>query len=464
MQYGGEEGRRTRLAGASLGDATVEGERMSGTTLDDYTDRYARRMHGMTVSEVRALFAMASRPEVVSLAGGSPFVAALPLDVIAEMAASVIRDRGAEALQYGTGQGDPRLRELVCEVMAVEGVIGSAEDVVITVGSQQGLDLIAHLFLDPGDVVLAEGPSYVGALGTFAAAEAEVVHVPMDADGLIPEALDATLQRLSAEGRRVKFLYTVPNFQNPTGVTLTEPRRDAIVALAERYDLLIIEDNPYGLLGFEDGPGQALRARSSDRVIYLGSCSKMFGAGLRTGWVLAPPAVKEKLVLVNEAQVLSPAMLTQMIASEYLATFPWRDQLKVFREIYRERRDAMLDALTTMMPAGVSWTHPRGGFFVWATVGDHLDTKAMQPRALTHKVAYVPGIGFFADGSGRQNMRLCFSSAGPERIREGIRRLATVIDEESELRQVFNTPSASRRGPHGGPASRASFAPGPELA
>lgn len=443
---------------------TAEGERMSGTTLDDYADRYARRMQGMTVSEVRALFAMASRPEIVSLAGGSPFVSALPLDEIADMTAGVIRDRGAEALQYGTGQGDPRLREIVCDVMAIEGVIGSAEDVVITVGSQQGLDLIAHLFLDPGDVVLAEGPSYVGALGTFAAAEAEVVHVPMDSEGLIPEALDATLRQLSAEGRRVKFLYTVPNFQNPTGVTLTEPRRDAIVALAERYDLLIIEDNPYGLLGFEEGPGQALRARSADRVIYLGSCSKTFGAGLRTGWVLAPPAVREKLVLVNESQVLSPAMLTQMIATEYLGKYPWREQLKVFREIYRERRDTMLDALTTVMPSNVTWTQPRGGFFVWATVGDDLDTKAMQPRALAHKVAYVPGIGFYADGGGRQNMRLCFSSASPERIREGIRRLSAVIEEETELRQVFNTPSAVRRGPHGGPVSRTSFTPGPELA
>ena len=221
---------------------------------------------------------------------------------------------------------------------------------------------------------------------------------------------------------------------------------------------------PRALLGFEEGPGQALRARSSDRVIYLGSCSKMFGAGLRTGWVLAPPAVREKLVLVNESQVLSPAMLTQMIASEYLGKYPWREQLKVFREIYRERRDVMLDALSTHMPTGVTWTHPRGGFFVWATVGDELDTKAMQPRALAHKVAYVPGIGFYADGSGRQNMRLCFSSASPDRIREGIRRLASVVEEETELRQVFNTPSAVRRGPHGGPVSRTSFAPGPELA
>jgi 2-aminoadipate transaminase len=434
---------------------------MTGTTLDDYTDRYARRMNGMTVSEVRALFAMASRPEVVSLAGGSPYVAALRLDEIADLTASVIRDRGAEAFQYGTGQGHPRLRELVCEVMALEGVVGSAEDVVITVGSQQGLDLIAHLFLDPGDVVLAEGPSYVGALGTFAAAEAEVVHVPMDADGLIPEALDGALQRLVTAGRRVKFLYTVPNFHNPAGVTLTEPRRDAVLALAERYDLLIIEDNPYGLLGFEESPGQALRARSSDRVIYLGSCSKTFGAGLRTGWVLAPPAVKEKLVLVNESQVLSPSMLTQLITCAYLTNYAWKEQIKAFQEIYRERRDTMLDALATMMPPGITWTRPRGGFFIWASVPEGLDTKAMQARALAHKVAYVPGVGFYADGNGRQDMRLCYSSAPPDRIREGIRRLATVIDEETELRRVFNAPSGPASPADAG--SRASYTPGPEI-
>jgi DNA-binding transcriptional MocR family regulator len=436
---------------------------MSGTTLDDYADRYAQRMRGMTVSEVRALFAMASRPEVVSLAGGSPFVSALPLDEIAELTASVIRDQGAIALQYGTGQGDPRLRELLCEVMALEGVVGSAEDLVITVGSQQGLDLLAHLFLDPGDVVLAEAPSYVGALGTFAAAQAEVVHVEMDDEGLQPDALREALERLEAAGRRVKFLYTVPNFQNPAGVTLTEPRRDAVIALAERHDLLVVEDNPYGLLGFEEGPGRALRARSDDRVIYLGSLSKTFGAGLRTGWVLAPPAVKEKLVLINESQVLSPAMLTQMIAAEYLAHHAWKDQVKAFREIYRERRDAMLDALETMMPAGATWTRPRGGFFVWATLPD-LDTKLMQPRALAHKVAYVPGVGFYADGGGRRDMRLCYSVSSPERIREGIRRLAVVIDEETELRRVFDThldpPESFRRAPH----RRTSFAPGPELA
>ncbi len=440
---------------------------MGGTTLDDYTDRYARRMHGMTVSEIRALFAVANRPEVVSLAGGSPYVSALPLDDIAELAAKVVREQGALSLQYGSGQGEERLRELICEVMAMEGVLGSADDVVVTVGSQQGLDLLAHLFLDPGDVVLAEGPSYVGALGTFAAAQAEVVHVPMDADGLQPEALREALDRLAADGRRAKFLYTVPNFHNPAGVTLTESRRDEIVALAERYDLLVIEDNPYGLLGFEEGPGRALRARSSDRVIYLGSFSKTFAAGLRTGWVLAPHAVREKLVLVNEAQLLSPSMFTQRLVAEYLDHHPWREQVKVFREIYRERRDATLDALATTMPAGVTWTRPRGGFYVWVTLPDGLDSKEMQPRALAHKIAYVPGVGFYADGSGRQELRLSYCFPPPERIREGIRRLAAVIGEETELRQVFHTgpggraagrPSTSE---HGG---RTSVTPGPEVA
>jgi 2-aminoadipate transaminase len=434
---------------------------MSGTTLDDYTDRYAQRMRGMSVSEIRALFAVASRPEVVSLAGGMPYVSALPLDEIADLTAKVIREKGAVALQYGSGQGEPRLRELICDVMALEGVDGSADDIVVTVGSQQGLDLIARIFLDPGDVVLAEAPSYVGALGTFAAAQAEVVHVAMDDDGLQPEALRATLERLRTEGRRVKFLYTVPNFHNPAGVTLTEPRRDEVVALAEEHDLLIIEDNPYGLLGFEDVPGRALRARSQDRVIYLGSFSKTFAAGLRTGWVLAPHAVREKLVLVNEAQVLSPSLFTQTIVSEYLEHHPWRDQVKVFRELYRERRDATLDALSTMMPSGVTWTHPRGGFYVWMTLPDGMDSKAMIPRALAHKVAYVPGVGFYSDGSGQRELRLSYCYPDPPRLREGVRRLAAVLSEETELRQVFGGARSStvdsRRG--GGVQT-----PGPELA
>ncbi len=412
---------------------------MSGDTLDPYADRYAARTHGMTVSEIRALFAVANRPEIVSLAGGMPYTAALPLDVVGAMMADLISRDGARALQYGPGQGDPRLRERICDVMALEGISASAEDVTVTVGSQQGLDLISRIFLDPGDIVLAEGPSYVGALGAFSAAQADVVHVPMDADGLIPEALETTLDRLAAEGRRVKFLYTVPNYHNPAGVTLSAERRPRVIELCERHDVLILEDNPYGLLGFDGTTYPALRSLAPHRVIYLGSFSKTFAAGVRVGWALAPPAVRQKLVLLSEAGVLCPPSITQFAVAEYLDTHPWQQQIKVFRELYHERRDAMIDALDALMPPGCRWTKPTGGFYVWLTLPEGLDAKVMQPRAIHGRVAYVPGVGFYADGDGRGDMRLSYCFPEPERIREGVRRLAGVIEEEIDLRDTFLT-------------------------
>jgi 2-aminoadipate transaminase len=433
---------------------------VSGNSLDPYSDRYAGRTHGMTASEIRALFAVASRPEVVSLAGGMPYLQALPMDAVGALMGELVSRDGANTLQYGSGQGQPGLRERICEVMALEGISGSPDDVVVTVGSQQALDLISRVFLDPGDVVLAEGPSYVGALGTFAAAQAEVVHVPMDGDGLIPAALDAALVQLRATGRRAKFLYTVPNFQNPGGVTLPVSRRAEILALAERYDLLVIEDNPYGLLGFSGEPLPALRSMDDRRVIYLGSFSKTFAPGLRVGWVLAPHAVREKLVLVSEAQVLCPPTYNQSVVAEYLRTQPWMEQVKVFRELYRERRDATLEALTAMMPAGCTWTQPQGGFYVWLTLPPGLDSKVMQPRGLHARVAYVPGIGFYADGSGQREIRLSYCYPTPDRIREGVRRLAGVVEQELELRATFlgDEPVSARvRWPRGS-------APGPELA
>ena len=410
---------------------------MSGTSLDPYADRYAGRTRGMTASEIRALFAVASRPEVVSLAGGMPYLPALPMDAVGELMGELVTGSGAAALQYGPGQGNPALRERICEVMALEGIVGSAEDVVVTVGSQQALDMVSRVFLDPGDVVLAEGPSYVGALGTFAAAQAEVVHVPMDGDGLVPQALQAALERLRADGRRAKFLYTVPNFHNPGGVTLTADRRPEILAIADRYDLLVLEDNPYGLLGFNREPLPALRALNDSRVIYLGSFSKTFAPGLRVGWVLAPHPIREKLVLVSEAQVLCPPTYNQLAVEGYLRTQPWLEQVKVFRELYQERRDAMLEALDAMMPPGITWTKPDGGFYVWLTLPSGLDSKVMQPRGLHARVAYVPGIGFYADGQGRRDLRLSYCFPEPDRIREGVRRLASVVEEEIELRATF---------------------------
>jgi DNA-binding transcriptional MocR family regulator len=408
-----------------------------GTTLDPWYEHYASRTAGLSASEVRALFAVASRPEVVSLAGGMPAVSALPLDTIAASMERVMRDRGPAALQYGSGQGTPELREQILEVMALEGIRAGVDDVVVTTGSQQALDLVAKLFLDPGDIVLAESPSYVGAMGIFRSYQAEVVHVPMDAEGMIPEALTERIASLREAGRRIKVLYLIPNFQNPAGVTLSSARRLAIIDIARSTGILIIEDNPYGLLWFDRPAPAAMRSVEDDGIVYLGSFSKTLAPGFRVGWALAPHAIREKLVLAAEASILSPSSLNQMIISDYLDTADWRGQIDVFRGLYRERRDAMLDALEQHLP-DLSWEVPNGGFYVWVTLTEGLDAKAMLPRAVKELVAYTPGTGFYADGQGRQNIRLAFCYPKPAEIREGIRRLATVVRGEQELLQTFS--------------------------
>ncbi|MDQ3406026.1 MAG: PLP-dependent aminotransferase family protein [Actinomycetota bacterium] len=419
-------------------------ERVGSRSLDPHLSRYAARAKGMTASEVRALFAVASRPEVVSLAGGMPNLAALSLDSLSEQIASIVTDEGLVALQYGSAHGLPVLREQICEVMALEGITGHPDDLVVTVGSQMALDLVTRIFCDPGDIVLAEGPSYVGALGTFASYQADVRHVAMDEHGLIPEALRAALDAATQAGRQVKFLYTIPNFQNPAGVTLAVARRAEVLDICARHDVLVIEDNPYGLLGFDGQIYPALRSMDHDNVIYLGSFSKTFASGLRVGWALAPHGVREKLVLAAESAVLCAPTLNQMVVSRYLATHDWKGQIKSFQTMYRERRDTLLAGLAQHMPPGCSWTTPDGGFFVWLTVPEGVDTKAMQPRAVTARVAYVPGTGFYSDGFGSRQMRLSFCYPPPERIAEGVRRLAGVLTDEIELLNTFG-PSTSRR-------------------
>ncbi|SFA81083.1 DNA-binding transcriptional regulator, MocR family, contains an aminotransferase domain [Amycolatopsis marina] len=405
--------------------------------LDPHLNRYAARTAGMTASEIRALFAVASRPEVVSLAGGMPNLAALPLDTLSTQMAELIAEDGLVALQYGSAHGVPALREQICEVMAMEGISAHPDDVVVTVGSQMGLDMVTRLFCDPGDVVIAEGPSYVGALGSFAAYQAQVVHVAMDENGLDPAGLTEALTQAGRQGKRVKFLYTIPNFHNPAGVTLAVNRRAEILEICARHGVLVVEDNPYGLLGFDGQTYPALRASDPDNVVYLGSFSKTFASGLRVGWVLAPHAVKEKLVLAAESATLCPPTLNQLVVSRYLATHDWKGQIKTFRENYRERRDAIIGALEQHMPAGCSWTKPDGGFYVWVTVPEGVDTKAMLPRAVTARVAYASGTGFYADGFGSRQMRLSYCYPTPERIREGVRRLASVLESEMDLMRTF---------------------------
>ncbi len=399
-------------------------------------ERFAARTAGMTASEIRALFAVASRPEVVSLAGGMPNLAALPLDSLAVEVADLVARDGQVALQYGSAQGRPELREQICAVMAEEGIRADPDDVVVTVGSQMALDLVTRIYCDPGDVVLAEGPSYVGALGSFAAYQARVVHVAMDADGLVPARLAEALATLAAHGVTPKFLYTIPNFHNPAGVTLAVRRRAEILELCRRYGVGVVEDNPYGLLGFSGRTYPALRSLDRD-VVYLGSFSKTFASGLRVGWALAPPAVRDRLVLAAESATLCPPSFTQMLVSRYLAGHDWRSQVKVFTEAYRERRDAMLRALETHLPEGCTWNVPDGGFYVWLTVPEGVDTKAMLPRAVGARVAYASGTGFYADGLGSRQLRLSYCYPTPERITEGVRRLARVLEAELDVVHTF---------------------------
>jgi 2-aminoadipate transaminase len=421
---------------------------VQGSRIDPYFDQYAERARGMVASEIRALFAVTARPEIVSLAGGSPYVSALPLDTVGEMVGRLVAEQGATALQYCTAQGDAGLRETICEVMSLEGIRAHPDDVVVTVGSQQALDLITRIFIDPGDVILAEAPSYVGALGSFAAFQADVVHVAMDEHGLIPEALEQAIARVTASGRRIKFLYTVPNHHNPAGVTLSAERRPRILQICQSAGVLILEDNPYGLLGFDGEPLRALRADDAEGVVYLGTFSKTFASGVRVGWAAAPPAIRDKLILAAESAVLCHPMFSQLAVREYFETQPWQEQIKDFRELYRQRRDAMLESLDAQMPNGCHWTVPAGGFYVWLQLPEGVHSKAMLPRAVSSRVAYVPGTGFYADGGGSDHLRLSYCFPEPDRIREGVRRLASVIEAEIDLNATFGgaAPAIHRSG------------------
>jgi DNA-binding transcriptional MocR family regulator len=405
---------------------------------ENLQERYAHRAAHMKPSEIRSLFAVASRPEIVSLAGGMPNLSAIPMDMMAGIVEKLIREDGQEALQYGSGQGHPHLREQICDVMALEGIKANPDDVLVTTGSQQALDLISRIFIDPGDVVLVEAPSYVGALGTFAQYEASVVHVEMDENGLIPEALRQAIKTLRYQGRRIKFLYLIPNYQNPAGVLLPADRRSEILDICRSEKIFIVEDNPYGLLGFDRPSPNAMRAEDSENVIYLGSFSKTIVPGFRIGWALVPQSLKEKLAIASESSILCPSNFSQMAIASYLANQPWREQIASFCALYKVRRDAMLSALDAYFPKAATWTKPAGGFYVWVTLPPEIDTKAMVPRAIAAKVAYVPGTAFFADGFGSWSLRLSYCYPTPERITQGVMALSKVVEQEMLNRGITN--------------------------
>jgi 2-aminoadipate transaminase len=351
----------------------------------------------------------------------------------------IARESAAEALQYGPTEGFDAMKAAIRGVMAAEGMSPDPEDIIVTTGGQQAIDLVAKTLVDPGDPVICEAPTYPGAVPVFSAYQAEIHQVEMDAEGMRIEELEALLDHLAAEGRRPKFIYSVPSFRNPAGVTLSAERRRRLVELARAREVLIVEDNPYGLLRFEGEPESPLyQLDGGDYVIYVGTLSKILSPGIRLGWAVAPPPVMEKIVLGKQATDLCTSTLSQYFALEYFAEDRWRSYIDSLCDVYRSRRDAMLEALERHFPEQATWTRPGGGLFVWVTLPSYIDTSDLLAKALRENVAFVPGAAAYADGArGRSSMRLNYSGSTEDEIREGIRRIGRVVDEQVGLYQTI---------------------------
>jgi 2-aminoadipate transaminase len=426
----------------------------SARDLERYAGLFARRTQVMQSSAMRDLMAVTAQPDVISLAGGLPDTSTFPAEDFSALMARVGADSAAQALQYGPTEGFDGVKAAIQQVMAAEGMEVEHDDLLVTTGGQQVIDLVCRALIDPGDVILAEGPTYPGAVPVFCSYEADVVQIEMDDDGMRVDVLEAELARLDREGRTPKFIYVVPSFQNPTGVTLSLERRRAIVRLARERELLVLEDNPYGLLRYEGDPLPTLHSLDGGEfVIYLGTFSKILSPGLRLGWAAAPRPVLEKLNLGKQAADLCSSPLSQHFVMAYFAGRDWRAYLRGLVEVYRRRRDTMLEALAEHFPHEATWTHPRGGLFVWATLPDYIDTTDLLARALREEVAFVPGRAAYLDGRGGSEMRLNFSGVGEDAIREGVRRIGDVIREQVAL---FSTLTGAE------PAAPSPAAEGPE--
>lgn len=406
-------------------------------TFDQTSDRIAERVVKMRSSAVRDLFAAASNPNIISLSGGMPDVSLLPQAAIRKATRAACDDERAVALQYGSTDGRVETKRVFCDLMRDIGVRAKPENIMITTGAQEALDLIAKTFVNPGDIVLAEGPTYLGALQAFSAYEPDVRCIPFDGEGMRMDLLEEELERIGKGNPKLKFLYTIPNFQNPGGVTMSPARRKRLLELSDEYGFMVVEDDPYGRLRYEGGHVLPLKALSDD-VIYLGTVSKVFAPGLRTGWIVAPKHVLAKINLVKQGTDLCGSAFNQVVVEHYFTDTPWQKTLQTFVKTYHTRRDAMLAALEEYFPPEATWTHPEGGFFVWVTLPAYVDTGSMLSVALENGVTYTPGDGFFPDGtSGKNCMRIAFCFESPENLTEAVRRLAPVIEERLELYRAF---------------------------
>jgi 2-aminoadipate transaminase len=388
----------------------------------------------MKSSAMRDLMALTARPEVISLAGGLPDTSTFPAEDFAKLMSHMAVKATAQALQYGPTEGIDEVREAIIHVMAAEGTDVDGDDILVTTGGQQVIDLVCKTLVDPGDVVIAEAPTYPGAVPTFSAYEADVIQIEMDADGMRIDVLEETLERLEREGRRPKFIYTIPNFQNPAGVTMSLPRRQRLVQVAHERELLVLEDNPYGLLRYEGEPLPSLYSMDGGAfVIYLGTFSKILSPGVRVGWAAAPRPVLQKMNIGKASSDLCSSTMTQLFVAEYFGSGQWPVYMAELKDLYRARRDVLLEALSEHLPPEASWTHPQGGLFIWATLPDGLDTTDLLAKALSRNVAFVPGRAAFLDGRGGTSMRLNFSGVDADRLREGVRRIGEVVHEQVDL-------------------------------
>ncbi|MDX6706280.1 MAG: 2-aminoadipate transaminase [Solirubrobacteraceae bacterium] len=414
--------------------ATSPGPRQTSRDLERYAGLFAARTRVMKSSAMRDLMALTERDDIISLAGGMPDTKSFPAESFAAIMTRVAVDSCARSLQYGPTEGLARLRGCIAEVMAEEGTEIHPDDVLVTSGGQQVIDLVCKTLIDPGDVIVAEAPTYPGAVPTFCSYQADVIQISGDADGMRIDELERTLDQLERDGRRPKFIYTVPTFQNPAGTTMSLPRRRRLVEVVRQRELLVLEDNPYGLLRYEGEPLPTLYSLDGgDFVIYLGTFSKILSPGVRLGWSIGPRPVLEKMNIGKQAADLCSSSLTQFFVAAYFASGRWQDYVHSLKEIYRRRRDVMLDALAENLGPESCWTHPQGGLFIWVTLPDYIDTTDLLARALDQHVAFVPGRAAFLDGRGASSMRLNFSGVGEADIREGVRRIGEVVREQVEL-------------------------------
>ncbi len=411
-------------------------------TFDYWKHLYSSRTGGMVSSEIRNLLSLSVLPDIISFAGGLPEVRALNYQKLEKYIKRTLEVDNGLSLQYGDSTGYSPLRTKLIEVMAMEGIRVNEEDIIITAGGQQALDLLSKIFIDTGDNIIVETPSYVGALNAFKAYEANIIGIPVDENGILVEEVEKKLKRLSDNKEVVKFIYLVPNFSNPSGFTLNLERRKKLLELAKKYNIIIIEDNPYGILRYEGKAIPSIKemdaAGDNRNVIYISTISKLFAPGFRVGWAVAPRLILEKLILGVQSAVLCNSTFSQRIAYEYFSDPSWKDNIVEFIKIYKKRRDAMFAALEENLSGVATWSKPEGGFFIWLKVPDYLNTKELLADAVRKKVAFIPGTGFYPDGRGGNTARLAFCTESSENIEKGIKILSEIIKDKIRLYKSSN--------------------------